>query len=365
MPVMHLLNAFLLSVVLIQLLAQGALRLGLVDWPGGRKVHDGPVPRIGGIAMFAAFLLPALDLMHRRVAFEVDWVLLAGLTVLVAVGVLDDLLDLKAATKLLAQTVAVLIMIVPKSNFVGVGDLFGDGNAAPPFWALPFTVFFIVGIINAFNMLDGLDGLAGGAAAVALFWLTVVAWVAGRPELMVFVLLLLFAVLGFLVFNMRHPWRPRAVVFMGDAGSMMLGAAIAFFTVQFARGGSEAAASLPSLLWIVAIPAFDTLIIMGRRVAQGQSPLIGDRRHLHHMLLQAGLSPRRATAVVVAVCAILGGVGFAGWRVGIPASTMLVALAAPFAVHLYFVCRGWKRLRGVQEPVPLRAAPVRIEDEAA
>ena len=100
------------------------------------------------------------------------------------------------------------------------------------------------------------------------------------------------------------------------------------------------------LLWLVALPIFDTLILIGRRIAERKNPLVGDRRHLHHLLLQAGFSPQEATAVLIAICAMLGAIGFAGWRVGISAPVMLAGLAVPFSIHLYFVCHGWK-LAGV------------------
>ena len=358
---LHVLNAFLLVIVLVPLLAVAAKHLGLVDVPHGRKTHDAPVPQIGGLAMFAGFVLPLADLQPSLGPLGFDWWFLAGLLLLVAVGVLDDLFDLSCWTKLVAQAGAALIFIIPGWQVLDINDLIG-GAAVAPFWAVaPFTLIFAVGIINTFNMIDGLDGLAGGAASVALFWLTVAAWISGRVELVGYILVLLFAVLGFLVFNMRTPWRSRAAVFMGDAGSMMLGAAIAFFIIDLAARDTRAV-PLPVLLWLVALPIFDTLILIGRRIAERKNPLVGDRRHLHHLLLQAGLAPQRATAVLIGICAMLGAIGFAGWRAGISAPVMLAGLAVPFSIHLYFVCHGWK-LAGVWQSRGhgLRA----IEDETA
>ena len=358
---LHVLNAFLLVIVLVPLLAIAAKHLGLLDVPHGRKAHDAPVPQIGGLAMFAGFVLPLADLQPSLGHLGVDWCFLAGLLLLVVVGVIDDLFDLNCWVKLVAQAAAALIFIIPGWQVLDINDLIG-GAAVAPFWAVvPFTLIFAVGIINTFNMIDGLDGLAGGAASVALFWLTVAAWISGRVELVGYILVLLFAVLGFLVFNMRTPWRSRAAVFMGDAGSMMLGAAIAFFIVDLAARDAQAV-PLPVLLWLIALPTFDTLILIGRRIAERKNPLVGDRRHLHHLLLQAGFSPQEATAVLIAICAMLGAIGFAGWRVGISAPVMLAGLAVPFSIHHYFVCHGWK-LVGVWQSRGhgLRA----IEDETA
>lgn len=343
---MHLVSAFLLSVVLIPFLSARAARIGLVDLPHGRKVHDGAIPRIGGVAMFAAFMLPVIDLTF---AVGGHWGLLTALIVLVALGVLDDRFELGWGAKLLGQLGSVILMLVIEPRFLSPVELFGLEPNGSTIIAVAFTVFFVIGITNAVNMIDGLDGLAGGAAAATLFWLAMVAWVLSDSLALAYLLLLLFAIFGFLLFNMRHPWRQRAAVFMGDAGSLMLGAAIAFFIVHFASSTAPTAGThaapivpLPYLLWLVAIPAFDTLILMTRRLISRQNPLVGDRRHLHHLLLDAGLSPAVATALLVAGCGLTGSIGVIGWFIGIPAPLMLLGLVIPFSLHLYFVCVGWK-----------------------
>ncbi len=364
----YLLNAFLLAVVIIQLLHGSAGKIGLIDVPKGRKLHDGAVPLTGGIAMFAAFLVPAVNLQF---ALGIHWQLLVGLSLLVGLGVLDDIFNVNPWLKLSGQTAAALVMVLPEATFIGPAQLIGITHPEPTLIALPFTVFFVVGIINAYNMIDGLDGLAGGAAATALVWMIVAGWLAGPAASVVEPLLVLFAVLGFLIFNLRHRWRPRAAVFMGDAGSMMLGGAIAFFTVNLAANGTGDAPPPAALLWFFALPAFDTLLLIGRRIADGRSPLVGDRRHLHHLLLEAGVPPEQATALVVAASGLLGAIGFLGWRIGTAPDVLFFGLTVPFALHFYFVCHGWKRLRLW---VSRRAGPLaslatdgfnRIEDRAA
>ena len=357
---MYLLNAFLIVVVIIPLLQRSAARLGLVDLPKGRKMHDGAIPLTGGIAMFAAFLVPAMNL---QLVLDAGWELIAGLGMLVALGVADDAFDINPWMKLFGQAAASAVMVVPHANFLQLGQIFGSDAAVPAFLALPLTIFFIVGIINAFNMIDGLDGLAGGAAATALTWIVLAAWLSGSPNAATEPMLILFAVLGFLIFNLRHRWRPRASVFMGDAGSMMLGGAIAFFAIRLALPAAEGEPSpmvppLPAILWFFALPAFDTLLLIGRRLADGKNPLVGDRRHLHHLLLQAGLPPERATAGVIGANGILGAVGFAGWQMGMSAELLAAALVLPLMLHGYFVCRGWRHLQRILLPevVPVSVA---------
>lgn len=303
-------------------------------------MHVGEIPRTGGLAMFAAFMVPVLDLGS---AFRDVWCLMLGLTVLVAAGVVDDRLELRPQSKLAAQVAAVMLMIVPGPHLLPL-----TGVLAGPEWLLTaseflFTVVFIVGVINAINMVDGVDGLAGCIVAAALLWIVVIAWAVGQPVILSCALVLLFATLGFLVYNMRHPWRRSAVVFMGDAGSMMLGASVGFFIVLLAEPGQGQAVPLPFLLWIIALPVFDMAIITGRRIVAGRSPVSGDREHLHHLLLRSGIPVSRATAVIAAVSFCLGGFGVLAWHLQALPSSLLWALLMPFLGHLYYVCHGWKR----------------------
>jgi UDP-GlcNAc:undecaprenyl-phosphate GlcNAc-1-phosphate transferase len=341
----YMLNAFLLAVVLIQALSPIAARVGLLDIPQGRKMHEHPVPATGGLAMFGAFVLP-LTLLWPP--WNPDWSLLIGLLTLVLVGAIDDAVALGPWTKLGGQVAAALAMTLPGHHLIGTSIFLGGAGDGLPQMQLVVTVCFVVGVVNAFNMLDGLDGLAGGAAAVALLGLAIVASLSGIIAARVDPLLLLCAVLGFLVFNLRHRWRPRASVHMGDAGSMMLGGAIAYFAVVLSTG-PEKSAALPVLLWLFALPLFDMLILMVRRAAAGDNPLQGDRRHLHHLLLQAGLPPRLATAILIAACSALGGAGLIGWRLGVPGRLMLLGLALPFILHAYVVLQGWKVIRRLRD----------------
>jgi UDP-GlcNAc:undecaprenyl-phosphate GlcNAc-1-phosphate transferase len=335
---MHLLNAFLLTVVLISLLDRVAARVGLLDFPQGRKMHEHAVPATGGLAMFGAFLLPAIGL---QLPLHVSWDFLVGASVFVLIGAIDDMRALGPWTKLGGQIAAALIMTLPGGHLIDPASFLGITGAEFPGVKVGLTVCFVVGLVNAFNMLDGLDGLAGGAAAVALLWLAMVAGLSGMTGALVQLLILVCAVSGFLLFNLRHPWRGQASVYMGDAGSMMLGAAVAYFTIDLSTG-PEKAAPLPALLWFSAVPAFDTLTLIVRRVATGNNPLCGDRRHLHHILLKAGISPPAAAGILITACLLLGGVGLVGSRLDIANHIMLFGLLLPFTVHTYVALYGWK-----------------------
>lgn len=338
----HFLNAFLLSVVLVSWLRGLAAPFGLLDRPSQRKAHVGLVPVVGGLAIFLAFLF-ALALLDRPISEQGS--LLAGLTLLVAVGVVDDVRDLRPKTKLLMQGGAAVLMVVPGWHVVEVvGDILGAGAFQLGVLALPFSLLFVVALINAVNMMDGLDGLAGGVVAAALFWLALIASTLGREEALVTILLLLFATLGFLAFNLRTPWRRKASVFLGDSGSMMLGASVAYFAILLLAGPSGASdstllASLPALCWLLLLPVMDMASLIVRRLLSGTSPFAADRRHLHHLLLEAGLPAEQVTAVLIGLAVLLGGVGFAGIVFQVHDMVMVFGLLLPLAAHTAFVCR--------------------------
>lgn len=324
-----LLNAFLLTIVFVRLLTLIAEPIGLVDLPVGRKRHEGSIPVIGGLAMFAAFAGACLAAgLPLRAPVE----LLAALACLVMMGAIDDLFDLPPRFKLVVQSLAVLVMIVPGWRVIEELGLPGLSLGA---LAFPFTFFFMLGMINAFNMLDGLDGLAGGVTAAAFFWLAVVSACAGGPHLPA-VLLLLAAVAGFLLFNAPLPWRRKAAVFMGDAGSLMLGAAVAFFVTDLSAGSSPAA-PITALIYICALPAIDTMSLIVRRLAAGRSPMAPDRQHLHHLLLECGLSPAKTTAVIASLIFALGGIGSTAAMLGVSAGPLLLGLIGIAAAHTSFV----------------------------
>jgi UDP-GlcNAc:undecaprenyl-phosphate GlcNAc-1-phosphate transferase len=193
----------------------------------------------------------------------------------------------------------------------------------------------------------------------AFAWIALLAWHAGSGPIATEAFLLLCAVAGFLVFNMRHRWRSRAAVYMGDMGSMMLGAALACFIVLLSSGDSHA--SFPTLAWIVVIPVTDTLVLILRRVADGRNPLRPDRQHLHHLLLDSGFSPMATMAIIVMAGFVCGGVGYAGYVFAVPSGWMCAGLLVPVGLHAGFVLlltgtfRRLRRLAGAALP-PIAAS---------
>ena len=345
--------AFLLTVIWIKLLESHACRIGLVDKPSGRKHHEGAVPLIGGLAICASFLFSVLFL---DVSLQHYHGLFAAMALLVAMGIGDDLHDLPAIRRLLTQIVAAaLIITISDLKLRGLGDLTGLGNIGLGIWSAPFTIFCVVGVINGLNMVDGLDGLAGGIAFVAIFWLTVlvvplVGWSGLDAKIM---LLLLGAIAGFLFFNLRHPWRRCASVFMGDAGSMVLGLILAWFMIDFTQREEQIFVPIIAV-WILGLPVLDTLSVMIRRILSGNSPFHGDRGHIHHILLSYGRSDVQTVYILLVFSTLLGGIGVAAWYLGVPEHVLFYGFV--MLGGLYF-CGSFYALRGLKKVSLLQRSP--------
>ncbi len=325
----HMLNSFLLTILLIIVTRKLAGELCLLDTPDFRKKHEGMVPLCGGFAIFTAFMVSGIGFND---GFRVPWNWEIGLGMLVILGMADDRWRLPAVPRLAVQAVAAIVLISPFAGPFNLGALPGTETwVLPPLLGIALAGFFTVGTINAVNMLDGVDGLAGSSAAASLVWLALIAFHGGDSYLAVHALVLLAAVSGFLLFNLRHPWQGKASVFLGDGGSLMLGAALAFFIIRLCHG--EGGIAFPILLWIVVVPVADTLSLIVRRLASRRSPLSPDRWHLHHLLLDAGLSPAVASMLISGANALCGAVAYAGVVFDIADSVMALALLVPLAAH--------------------------------
>ena len=327
------------TLALIPLLARIATRTGLVDYPGRRKRHRGAVPLIGGPAIFAGSCLGAY-LMPDPLGDYLP--LFASLSVLLVAGMLDDLRDLTAWQKLVAQLIAATLMISwGKVVVTNVGDLFGFGPLVLLRWGLPFTIIALIGLINAINMSDGADGLAAGLAMIALAFLAMSAFIAGRAVSGHLLLTAFAAVLAFWVLNMRLPWQRHAKIFLGDSGSMMLGLLLTWFSIEVTRGG--AGLSPIAAVWFLALPLVDMGVVILRRIGRGQSPFRAGRDHFHHMLIATGIPPATAVRLMLALALTLAATGFVAWRAGVPDYVMFYAFIALLAGS-YALSWRWPRI---------------------
>jgi len=326
--------ATLLAMLLIVWLRRPALRIGLVDHPGGRKRHGDSVPLTGGLAIAIAAMVTLAASAHRMGDYQV---LFVAILVLGTIGVLDDIGEVSPRAKLGAQVVAAVLMTSWGNHFLtGLGDILARGPFELANWAIPLTVFATVAVINGINMLDGLDGLAGGLALGILAFFAYFAWLLVDINAYKLLLVLIGAVVGFLLFNAPHPWRGRHRVFMGDTGALVLGFAIVWFAIELTQPGSpqQAAVAPVVMLWVVGVVLFDVFTVTVRRLLRRRDPVAADRGHLHHLLQRRGFGPAPTMLLIVGGNVLLGLAGTVGWRLGVPEHLLFAGFVAVGALYL-------------------------------
>ncbi len=334
---------FVVTAFLLWFLRPLAGRIGLVDVPDARKQHEINTPLIGGLAMFVGFAFAILTL---DVSLSQYRGLFLGLLILIVVGVLDDMHDLSSYAKFLAQiTAAVFMLSWGEVSLHNLGHISPSGAMVDlGEWAIPFTIFSTVGVINALNMMDGMDGLAGSLAFVAIVSMVIMAWQGGDPREAYLLLVVAATVLAFLSFNLRLGRRRQALAFMGDSGSMFLGFILCWYVIDFSQTQPRIIAPVTAL-WILAIPLFDAVYILLRRVLSGHSPFSADRFHLHHLLQAFGLGVNATLSLVVLFSVMMAAVGMYALIRGVSEATMFYAFLGTFALYFLSMNFAWWRLR--------------------
>lgn len=291
-----LLISIILTVVLMPYARALACKLQAVDVPDSRKVHDSLMPRCGGMAMAVGAMTPII-LWAPMIPFTKG--LLIGTLIIVLFGVADDIKDLSPNFKISGQLGAALVAIlVGGVKISALGNFLPAGMILPDWAAIPLTAFVIVGCTNATNLSDGLDGLAGG---IALLIFIGIGYLSVGEKNWLFVMVSIAvggSVLGFLRYN-SHP----AQLFMGDAGSQLLGFIAILLSIKLTQQTAELSVLLP--LIILGLPILDTLTVMVRRLVKGRSPFAADRTHFHHQLMAMGLFHTEAVLTIYVVQAAL------------------------------------------------------------
>jgi UDP-GlcNAc:undecaprenyl-phosphate/decaprenyl-phosphate GlcNAc-1-phosphate transferase len=294
--------AFAIVVLLAPMVGGMARRLGVVDVPGGRRVNQLPVPRLGGIALFLGMLVPALAFLHVG---QQTRGLLLGATIAVTVGIVDDFRGLPWYAKLTGQVAAAAVAAgfgiwVDRFTFPFVGI-----HTLPSSVGIPLTIIWIVAIMNMVNFLDGLDGLAAGVSAIAGLTFCVIALSLGKVDAAILSAIVFGGCVGFL----RHNFYPARII-MGDSGALLLGYMLATISVQgLLKTAATVALFFP--LIVLAIPIVDTTFVVARRLKHGERLFEADQAHLHHRFLRRGFSQRRAALTIWAWCLTLAAAAFA------------------------------------------------------
>jgi UDP-GlcNAc:undecaprenyl-phosphate/decaprenyl-phosphate GlcNAc-1-phosphate transferase len=323
-----------LAAALLPFAIKWALKTRFLDRPDqGRKDHARSTPPIGGLVLIPLFLLfaPFLGLsLLPHMALYLAVVLLA------LVGVIDDRIGMRASVKFFCQLLAAILVVSFGGAMVPhLGHLFGSEML----WGLKgfnwiFSVAAVVFLINAMNMIDGVDGLLGGITLAMLVWL--VAGAGAAPEFALPLLLLSGLLLGFLVHNARYPGHPRATLFMGDTGSMVLGLLIAYFAIHLAALPQAQLAPI-GVAFIVVVPIIDTFALFFARVTNHRGPFTPGRDHIHHRLLERQFSPAQVALILSILTLASGAIGFYGPRWLVIEAVMSytwIALLAGYTLYL-------------------------------
>ncbi len=302
--VLPLLAAFLLSLALTPWVRSKAVAWGAVDLPNQRKVHRGAMPRLGGLVVYLAFVPVALISSSSKLPVIG---LACGATIILLLGMVDDIRGISPRLKLAGQTLAALSVIPFGIKVEFVTNPFNSEIVYLGLFAVPVTVFWLVAVINAVNLIDGLDGLAGGVSCIASLTMAAIAVIqfgvyqdSGQLEIVTLSLILAAATLGFLRYNF-HP----ASIFLGDSGSMLLGFSLGVISVL---GLTKSATAISVIIPVVVmgIPLLDVFMAIVRRYVDNRPIFQPDREHLHHQLLARGFTHRQAVLSIYGVSLVMG-----------------------------------------------------------
>lgn len=331
-------SCMLITLLLVRLSIPLAHRFGLLAAPGQHRRHQGMIPQTGGIAMaFGAGL--SLVLLGQ---FPGAGIIIGG-SLLLIVGVVDDRYTVPYWARFVSQIVAVLLFIwIDDVRLIDLGRVFSSELVELGAFEVALTVFAGVGVINAINMVDGMDGLAGSLVLVCLLSVLFLLVNNGSGGIDI-VVLLSAAVIAFLSFNLRISGRQGARVFMGDAGSMVLGLTLAWLLIDHSQGPDRAFAPVVAL-WILAVPLCDAVGVLLRRSLRLGSPFRADWLHTHHLLLRFGLSVNQSLALIVGMAICLSVLGIVLFLGGLREYYLFYLFIGLFAVYVLIMELGERYL---------------------
>lgn len=293
-----------ISFISTPLVRKLACTFKVVDIPkDSRRVHKKPIPKLGGLAIYIAFVI--MVFLKKGPINEPEIGIIIGSLIIVIGGVIDDKYNIRPWQKLIFQIAAACVLISFKIMISVITNPVSDVNlyiSIANFIAIPLTMLWVIGVTNAFNLIDGLDGLSAGLAFIACVTMTIVAFLSGMADLEVITLTIILAgaILGFLPYNFNP-----ASIFMGDTGAQLLGFLLAAIAMKGAiKSASAIVLAVPILA--LGLPIYDTLFAIIRRKVNGKSIAEADKGHLHHRLLDMGLTQRQAVIIMYSISVVLG-----------------------------------------------------------
>jgi UDP-GlcNAc:undecaprenyl-phosphate GlcNAc-1-phosphate transferase len=331
---------FFFSFASLFLLRKLAKIIGLVDKPNLRKQHNGLVPLVGGIAVFVTL---AQYIYTRPEVLPHSGLFLSSIAVLTIIGAIDDKFDISFKFRLVVQTLLTIAMIYFSGLQLNhIGDVFGMGNIELGVLAPVITIFAVLGAINAFNMVDGIDGLLGGLSIVTFSSIAIILNLQSNHQLAKLCIVIVVAMLPYVLMNLGVLGRKRQV-FMGDAGSMMIGFTVIWLLLSASQINNEVLMRPVTALWIIALPLMDMAAIMYRRIKRGRSPFRPDRDHLHHICQRAGLKNVQTLIVICSLASVFAGIGIMGEYYKVHEGIMFAGFLGCFVTYSILLLRNWPK----------------------
>lgn len=297
-----LVMAFIVAILITPLVKRLAFRIGAVDAPNYRKVHTRIMPRLGGLAIFIAFLV-GLAILRPLPGGDNSYLMpiaiILGATIIVLTGMLDDVFEISAKAKFFGQLIAALIIVFVGDIQINFINLPFGGKLEFGLLSIPFTIIWIVGITNAINLIDGLDGLAAGVSTIALVTLSCMAFIMGDMFVVATAAILACSTIGFLFYNF-YP----AKIFMGDTGALFLGFMISVLSLLGFKSLTMFSFIVPVIM--LGVPISDTFFAIVRRFRNKQKWTAPDKSHLHHCLIGLGFSHRQTVLLIYGIATLFG-----------------------------------------------------------
>ncbi|WP_407330980.1 UDP-N-acetylglucosamine--undecaprenyl-phosphate N-acetylglucosaminephosphotransferase [Enterovibrio sp. 27052020O] len=316
-----------------------AKAINLVDKPNARKQHEGAIPLVGGISICFSllyFLFNNPNIIPNSDAY-------AGcIVLLVILGALDDKFDISFKVRFAVQALLSLAMMqLAHIELNTLGNMFGFGEVVLGWVGYPITILAVIGAINAFNMVDGIDGLLGGLASVTFGALAVLMINDNQPELAYLCMVIVAVLLPYIILNLGILGR-KFKVFMGDAGSMLIGFTVIWLLLLSSQNGSNPPLRPVTALWLIALPLMDMAAIMIRRGRRGDSPFKPDREHLHHIFQNLGLTGHQTLVVICLLASSFAAFGIWGEISKISEVTMFIMFLIAFAAYTSILAHIWR-----------------------
>ncbi|MGL4860268.1 MAG: UDP-N-acetylglucosamine--undecaprenyl-phosphate N-acetylglucosaminephosphotransferase [Enterobacteriaceae bacterium] len=340
------LAVFLFSLLFLLVMRKIAERIGLVDKPNYRKRHQGAIPLVGGISVYAGICFYLLLIAQHYITHTFFYLTCAG--ILVLVGALDDRFDISVKFRASIQALIALLMMFGANLYLRhLGHLLGPWEFSLGLFGYVITLLAVWAAINAFNMVDGIDGLLGGVSCVSFAAMAVLLMMHGQPAMAAWCVAIIAALLPYCMLNLELFGRKRKV-FMGDAGSTLLGFTIIWLLLQGTQTIADPIYPVTAL-WIIALPLMDMIAIMYRRLRKGMSPFAADRQHIHHLLMRGGFSARQSFIIITLASALLAAIGVVGDAVlHLPEWLMLALFLLAFMLYGYSIKRAWRVARYIR-----------------